>query len=259
MVVGSTAKTAKGRLGFDFTRTSPATQTLDLLGHVFITRQSVRALAIDLSDELFVGTNCWISSITELCFVNYERVQRIFAGHSQGFSVAGLVFVNESKTFNFYVPAGFAIAIQEKSRMTAATEGTVCVRANLITSTGARGAFIVIFTGFRCFVELISRFALTNIASGSVNTSGLSTVGGSVTTAFVFILACLFAVFVSCSVSFGTGTVIVTYSVITNPNTTPVRIFIALVNVTAYAIHKVFLVTVPTDTSGIAESEVLAS
>ena len=42
-------------------------------------------------------------------------------------------------------PACFAIAIQEKPQMTAATEGTICVRANLIASTDVRGAFIVIW------------------------------------------------------------------------------------------------------------------
>lgn len=103
MVVGSTANTAKGRFGFDFTCIFPATQSLDLLCHVFGTRQSVRALAIDLGDELFVRTNCWISSITVLCFENYERFQRIFAGHSQRFSLAGIVCVDGSKTFNFYI------------------------------------------------------------------------------------------------------------------------------------------------------------
>ena len=42
-------------------------------------------------------------------------------------------------------PACFAIAIQEKPQMTVATEGTICVRANLIASTDVRGAFIVIW------------------------------------------------------------------------------------------------------------------
>ena len=42
-------------------------------------------------------------------------------------------------------PACFAIAIQEKPQMTAATEGTIYVRANLIASTDVRGAFIVIW------------------------------------------------------------------------------------------------------------------
>lgn len=43
--------------------------------------------------------------------------------------------------------------------------------------------------------------------------------------------ACLFAVFISWLVPFGTRTVIVTYFVMTNPNTTPVRNFFALVNI----------------------------